>query len=76
MFKDEKRYYALILPGLIYFIDKNNQIKQIPLPPLPSGFHFTDFFVDDNMLYVTWEESVFVNVGAAGLLLMKDDNLL
>lgn len=76
MFSDELGYYALTQTGLVYFTRHADPvIRQIQLPHLPEGFHYVEFFIHDNILLLTWEESVFMNVGAAGLLIVRDDLL-
>ncbi|MBN2440793.1 MAG: hypothetical protein JXJ04_05590 [Spirochaetales bacterium] len=76
IFKDEKGYYALVDSGFIYYIKAgNNNIRKISLPSLPVHFHYTDFFIMNNSVFMAWEESLFVNVGVAGLLILKDTPL-
>ncbi|MBN2534437.1 MAG: hypothetical protein JXB88_16245 [Spirochaetales bacterium] len=76
MFEDEQGYYALMQSGVVYFTGKDDtEIRRISLPALPEGFHYTGFFIHDNILVLTWEELEFMNVGAAGLLLFRDDLL-
>lgn len=76
MFEDELAYYALVQTGFVYFIRKDdNTIRQIELPHLPEGFCYTGFFIHDKTLLLAWEESIFMNVGAAGLLLYRDELL-
>ncbi len=50
-----------------YVINNGNPVA-FRLPKLPMGFSYSTIIVENNILYVAWEEKVFYEVGRTGFL--------
>jgi hypothetical protein len=46
-------------------------VKAITLPPLPEGFSYTGIGLSGQTLIASWEEQQDMNVGAAGLMIIR-----
>ncbi|MBN1697161.1 MAG: hypothetical protein JW881_06585 [Spirochaetales bacterium] len=77
MFSDEQKIFALLPDGHLLSVDKRSGLKHKQrLPDLPEGFFYTGFFINNGTIFASWEETQFIKVGAAGLLVIKNVNRL
>ena len=61
--------YLLLLPDglLLQGSSGSRQIRRLRLPPLPEGCVYTDLLLHGTYLIAAWEQTAFVDVGAAGI---------
>ncbi len=69
VFESPAMRLALLPEGRVLLGSAGAPARQLSLPPLPKGFHYTDLVLDGGWLVVPWEESSFTDVGKAGILL-------
>lgn len=68
VFEESGKLSALLPDGRLLVAEPGGAPHASPLPPLPPGFHYTDFVKWGSSLVVAWEEISFTDVGRAGLL--------
>ncbi len=74
IFKQNESYFLLTPQGLIIKADEQGRkLKTYTLPLLPGGYIYLDLIITNRRLLVTWEESLFTDVGSAGLFILEDD---
>ena len=67
--------YALLPHNiLIYYSQNSAKPVQNVLPVLPSGYRYTGFNCLKDYLVLYWEQSSFIKVGSAGILLWKRED--
>ena len=65
---DGNRSAALLLPdGTLMLNMSGRGIRKAQLPSLPENFIYTAFSISDTSITAAWEESVFYEVGRAGI---------
>ena len=65
---DANRSAALLLPdGTLMLNTSGRGIRKAQLPSLPENFIYTAFSISDTEIIAAWEESVFYEVGRAGI---------
>jgi len=68
----KKGIYAMLPHGiLIYYSQNYPKPVQNVLPVLPAGYRYTGFNCLNDYLVFYWEQSSFIKVGSAGILLWK-----
>jgi hypothetical protein len=71
VFEEKGNAFALLTDGKVLRIPVAAAAETITLPPLPAGFHYTNVMRVGDFLFIPWEQAVFTDVGAAGVLLYK-----
>lgn len=65
---DANRGAALLLPdGTLMLNMSGRGIRKAQLPSLPENFIYTAFSISDTEITAAWEESIFYEVGRAGI---------
>lgn len=65
---DGKQNAAILLPtGTLLLNTGDNSIQKLHLPSLPENFNYTAFSISDTEITAAWEESIFYEVGRAGI---------
>ena len=65
---DANRGAALLLPdGTLMLNTSGRGIRKAQLPSLPENFIYTAFSISDTEITAAWEESIFYEVGRAGI---------
>lgn len=65
---DGKQSAALLLPDGALSVNMNGSgIRNTHLPSLPENFSYTAFSISDTSITAAWEETVFYEVGRAGI---------
>lgn len=66
--RDGKQNAAILLPnGTLLLNTGDNSIQKLHLPSLPENFIYTAFSISDTAITAAWEESIFYEVGRAGI---------
>ena len=74
---DGKQNAAILLPtGTLLLNTGDNSIQKLHLPSLPENFNYTAFSISDTEITAAWEESVFYEVGRAGIFTAALSELL
>lgn len=74
---DGKQNAAILLPtGTLLLNTGDNSIQKLHLPSLPENFNYTAFSISDTKITAAWEESVFYEVGRAGIFTAALSELL
>ena len=68
-FRDGQRLLLLCPNGVLLESDEGASPRLRRLPPLPEGFAYTDLFVFQELLLAVWEQSLFLQTGASGVLI-------
>jgi hypothetical protein len=71
VFQEPGARLALLPGGRVLYAVVGGATHVVDLPPLGSGFRYTDLAKAGDYLVVPWEESTFTDVGSAGILLFK-----
>ena len=65
---DGKQNAAILLPdGTLLLNTSEHGIRKVQLPSLPENFTYTVFSISDTEITAAWEESIFYEVGRAGI---------
>ena len=65
---DANRSAAILLPdGTLMLNTSGRGIRKVQLPSLPENFNYTVFSITDTAITAAWEESVFYEIGRAGI---------
>ena len=65
---DGKQNAAILLPdGTLLLNTSEHGIRKVQLPSLPENFTYTVFSISDMEITAAWEESIFYEVGRAGI---------
>ena len=65
---DGNRGTALLLPDGTLLLNTNDRgIQKAQLPSLPENFNYTAFSISDTAITAAWEESIFYEIGRAGI---------
>ena len=65
---DGKQNAAILLPdGTLLLNTSEHGIRKVQLPSLPENFTYTAFSISDTAITAAWEESIFYEVGRAGI---------
>jgi hypothetical protein len=62
---------ALLPGGRIVSLAADGTRTSLDLPSLPAGFRYTDLVASGEHLVLSWEEALFTDVGAAGVLFYR-----
>ena len=66
--RDGNRSAAILLPnGTLMRNMSGRGIRKVQLPALPENFNYTAFSISDTSITAAWEETVFYEVGRAGI---------
>ncbi|AIW89901.1 hypothetical protein JO41_08970 [Treponema sp. OMZ 838] len=69
---DASRSAALLLPdGTLMLNASRRGIRKVQLPSLPENFSYTAFSISDTAITAAWEESIFYEIGRAGIFTAK-----
>jgi hypothetical protein len=68
IFEEGAQSYALLPGGKVLHRAGDGSVKTVTLPPLPSGYRYTDLVKFGGLLLLPWEEARFTDVGPAGVL--------
>jgi hypothetical protein len=71
VWEESGRALALLPEGRVVSTADGATFDSVSLPPLPAGFSYTDLYMDDGALIVPWEQTLFTDVRAAGLLIFR-----
>ena len=67
VYGDAGSYYALLPDGTLVWSREQGGGGVLSLPSLPASFSYTNLVKKDTFIIASWEESVFYNVGRAGI---------
>ena len=66
--RDGNRSAAILLPnGTLMHNMSGRGVRKVQLPALPENFNYTAFSISDTSITAAWEETVFYEVGRAGI---------